>query len=82
MAMAIPNPNPDVGSGDVATELEAALAGALFPLSRRELLLVARENEAGEGLLAMLSALPESEYRNRRDVSDGLAATARPDAAE
>jgi len=80
MTMAIPNSNPEVGSGAEATELSDALAGAVFPLSRRELVLVARENEASRGMLATLSALPESQYRNPRDVADGIAALGRPDA--
>lgn len=80
-AMAIPNPNPDVGSA-VATELEDALAGALFPLSRRELVLLARENEAGEALVAMLSTLPEASFRSQQEVANGLTATGRPDTAE
>lgn len=80
--MAIPNPNPAVGSGEVATELEDALAGALYPLSRRELVLVARENEAGEALLALLSSLPDTSFQSEQDVSDEVSSSSHRTPAE
>lgn len=41
----------------LARQLSDALQGAVYPLTRRELLLVARENEAPPMLLTLLSGL-------------------------
>lgn len=55
-----------------AHELEGALAGAVFPLSREELVMVARENEASKTMLTLLNALPPAEYRSRELVLQAI----------
>jgi hypothetical protein len=42
--------------------LQHALEGALFPLSREHLVLVARENDAPAGVLSLLGGLPAGRY--------------------
>ncbi|MBX5481761.1 MAG: DUF2795 domain-containing protein [Myxococcaceae bacterium] len=49
-----------------------ALRGAIFPLTRGEVLEVARENEAARTLLSLLSGLPERFYRSEDEVAATL----------
>jgi hypothetical protein len=56
-------------------ELESALHGAIYPLQRRELLLVARENDAPSWLLTYLSGLPDLVFRSYGEVSERMVAT-------
>jgi hypothetical protein len=48
--------------------LERALDGAVFPLRRREVLLVARENGAARTVLTLLSCLPDVPFRSAQEV--------------
>lgn len=49
----------------LAQQVAAALQGAVYPLDRRQLVIIAQENEAPRMLLTLLSGLP-----NQRFVSD------------
>ncbi len=64
----------------LAQPLDAALRGAVFPLSAEHLVLVARENEAPSVLLTLLSSLPRRTYASLDTVTrvlEGDAAEAR-----
>ncbi|MCE9666875.1 DUF2795 domain-containing protein [Myxococcus stipitatus] len=52
--------------------LHEALDGAVFPLSREELVWVARENEAPATVLSLLGALPPGEFASLDAVTDRL----------
>jgi hypothetical protein len=52
--------------------LQKALLGAVFPLSREQLLLLARENEAPPLVLSLLSALPPRRFESLDAVEQGL----------
>ena len=52
----------------IAQHLARALEGAVFPLRRREILLIARENEASAGMLSLLSCLPDAAFRSEEHV--------------
>jgi hypothetical protein len=54
--------------------LQKALRGAVFPLSRSQLLLLARENEAPAVVLSLLSTLPEHRFESLASVERGLEA--------
>jgi len=49
-------------------QVAAALAGAVYPLDRRELVLVARSNEAPKTLLSILEGVPDGRFRSLDDV--------------
>lgn len=55
-----------------AHELEGALEGAVFPLSREELILVARENESSRTLLTLLHGIGQGEYHSRDEVLEAV----------
>lgn len=48
----------------LTSQLRQALQGALFPLSREQLVRVARENAAPAELLTALATLPRGEFRS------------------
>jgi len=52
----------------LAGQVASALEGAVYPLTRRELVLVARANEAPRTLLSLLEGLPDAGYRSLEDV--------------
>lgn len=52
----------------LATALRQALQGALFPLSREHLVLVARENAAPSEILTLLAGLPRADFRSLEAV--------------
>lgn len=62
-------------SETAATAVGQALQGAVYPLSRDGVVLVARENEADAALLGTLSTLPAQSYRSPDEV---IAALGRP----
>ena len=49
--------------------VEQALQGAVYPLGGRQLVQVARENEAPPTILTLLSALPERAFASLDDVA-------------
>lgn len=66
----------------LAEQVSRALQGAVFPLTRAQLVLVARENEAPSTLLTLFYGVPNRAYRTldgvQRAVEDiALAAAAR-----
>ncbi len=58
----------------VADPIADALAGAIYPLSRTQLVELARENEASTAVLSRLAALPNREFRSQTQVTDSVAA--------
>lgn len=46
----------------------SALEGAVYPLTRRQLVLVARANEAPRTLLSLLEGIPDATFRSLEDV--------------
>jgi len=56
----------------LAGQVASALEGAVYPLTRRELVLVARANETPRTLLSLLEALPDARYRSLEDVQVAL----------
>ncbi|XXF75812.1 DUF2795 domain-containing protein [Myxococcaceae bacterium GXIMD 01537] len=56
----------------LAQPLDAALRGAVFPLSAEQLVRVARENEAPATVLSLLSALPSRQYPSLDGVTRAL----------
>jgi hypothetical protein len=55
-----------------ASLLRQSLQGAVFPLSREQLVRVARENAAPAELLTMLAGLPRGEFRSLEAVEFAL----------
>jgi hypothetical protein len=53
-----------------AAQLSAALEGAVYPLTPRELVCVARENEAAKLIVTLLAALRPGAYRSLDEVTD------------
>jgi hypothetical protein len=60
----------------LASLLPKALQGAVFPLSVRQLVRVARENGASAELLTQLESLPRGEFRSLEAVQSALASEA------
>ena len=56
----------------LATQLRQSLQGAVFPLSRSQLVRVARENAAPAELLTVLAGLPRGEFRSLEAVEFAL----------
>jgi uncharacterized protein DUF2795 len=52
----------------LARQVASALDGAIYPLTRRQLVLVARNNEAPKTLLSLLEGLPDSHFRSLDEV--------------
>ncbi|EPX63644.1 hypothetical protein D187_006052 [Cystobacter fuscus DSM 2262] len=52
--------------------LSQALRGAVFPLSRTQLVWLARENDAAASLLTRLSGLPEGVFASLAEVERAL----------
>jgi hypothetical protein len=53
----------------LAQQVGVALMGAVYPLTRDQLLHVARENDTPRSLLTLLSGLPPGPFRSLDDVS-------------
>lgn len=70
----------DAAEGDcpLAIQLDIALEGAVYPLRRREIVLVARENDAAPPLLTLLSGLPDQIFGSHDDVSERVSALPPP----
>ncbi len=56
----------------LAQSLHAALLGAVFPLSAKELTWVARENEAPPMVLSLLGGLPRGRFASVDEVAVAL----------
>ena len=56
----------------LVSSLQHALQGAVFPLSRDHLILVARENAAPPELLTLLAGLPRGDFRSLEAVEFSL----------
>jgi hypothetical protein len=56
----------------LATLLRQSLQGAVFPLSRAQLVRVARENAAPAELLSVMAGLPRGEFRSLDAVEFAL----------
>ena len=56
----------------MASLVNEALLGAVFPLGARQLVQVARENEAPSTVLTLLSALAERAYASLDDVAQAV----------
>jgi hypothetical protein len=52
----------------LAKQVAAALEGAVYPLDRRELVLVARANEAPKTLISILEGIPDGRFRSLDEV--------------
>lgn len=52
----------------LAKQVAAALEGAVYPLTRRELVLVARFNEAPKTLVSILEGIPDARFRSLDEV--------------
>jgi hypothetical protein len=57
----------------LAEEISRSLAGAVFPLSRQQVIWVARENDAPKTLLSLLHLLPDQMVRSLDEVEQLLA---------
>jgi len=64
----------------LASSLRQALQGAVFPLSREHLILVARENAIPSELLTLLAALPRGDFRSLEAVEFALEGAAQDNA--
>lgn len=62
----------------LAKQVAAALEGAVYPLSRRELILVARANEAPRVLISMMEGLPDAVFRSLEEVQVAVEPTPAP----
>ncbi len=60
------------GEHPVAKPVSDALGGAVYPLTRDELIWVARENEAPSTVLSLLSSLPPRRFRSLDDVQRAI----------
>ena len=56
----------------LAGQVASALEGAVYPLTRRELVLVARANEAPRTLLSLLEGIPDGDFRSLDEVQLAL----------
>lgn len=56
----------------LAEQVSRALEGAVFPLSRKQLVLLARENEAPSTLLTLFHGVPNREYRTLDGVQRAI----------
>ncbi|HEY8207940.1 MAG TPA: DUF2795 domain-containing protein [Myxococcaceae bacterium] len=62
----------------LAKQVAAALEGAVYPLTRRELVLVARFNEAPKTLLSILEGIPDARFRSLDEVQVAVSVPAPP----
>ncbi len=60
------------GAHPLAKPVSDALGGAVYPLTRDELIWVARENEAPQAVVALLSSLPPRRFRALDDVQRAI----------
>ena len=49
-----------------------ALEGAVFPLTRSEIIAVARENEASSRMLTLLSDIPNALFANLKELQEAF----------
>ena len=56
----------------LARSVSDALAGAVYPLDRDQLIWVARENEAPQTVIAHLASLPPRRFRSLDDVQRAI----------
>ncbi len=63
----------------LAGDVTRALSGLVFPADRRELLFVARENEAPRTLMSLFAALPHRRFISPEDVVDAVERHALPE---
>lgn len=54
----------------LAKQVVDALEGAVYPLSRAQLLVLARENEAPGLILTRLSSLPDRRFSSEAEVTE------------
>ena len=52
----------------LAKQVESALAGAVYPLTRREVVLVARANETPKTLISILEGISDGRFRSLDEV--------------
>ncbi|HYV48874.1 MAG TPA: DUF2795 domain-containing protein [Myxococcaceae bacterium] len=52
----------------LAKQVATALEGAVYPLTRREVVLVARANEAPKTLISILEGIPDARFRSLDEV--------------
>ncbi len=69
---------------ELVEALAQALLGAVFPLSRSQLVWLARENDAAASLLTRLNGLPEQVFASQAEVERalGIQASEGPPATE
>jgi hypothetical protein len=70
----IPGEPEPKDEAELARSLSQALRGAVFPLCARQLVLLARENDASASLLTLLSGLPKSTFVSLTAVQVALGA--------
>ena len=56
----------------LARQVAEALEGAVYPLTRQQLLWVARENDTPKSVLTLISALPDRPYRSMDEVEEAV----------
>ncbi len=66
----------------LAGDVGRALAGAVFPAHRRDLLLVAEENEAPRTLVTLLAGLPDRPFTSAAEVTVAVERHALPHPGE
>ncbi|WP_434420100.1 DUF2795 domain-containing protein [Nannocystis pusilla] len=59
-------------AGASPIELTHQLRGIDFPVSKKELIRYARDNNADEAVLREMEAMPEQEFRSMRDVTRAM----------
>jgi hypothetical protein len=62
------------GAAELKRSLSLALRGAVFPLSQRQLVWLARENDASAPFLTLLSGLPSGMFASLAAVEGALCA--------
>jgi hypothetical protein len=65
----------------LAQQVAAALEGAVYPLTRRELVLVARFNEAPRTLVSLLEGIPDARFRSLDEVQVAVSPLPAPEPA-
>ena len=56
----------------LAPDTERALEGAVFPLLRKQLICIARENDAPARLLTLLGGIADTSYASLEQVMDAV----------
>jgi hypothetical protein len=57
----------------LAGVVSKALEGAVFPLSRAQLVLIARENDASRTTLSLLHTLPDRQFESLDQIEEQVA---------